>query len=67
MRTVLKTITYTCIHITVAYSVAFALSGNWKVALGISLLEPMIQSITYFLHESAWNRPAPVRIRTRVS
>lgn len=54
MRRIAKTSTYCILHITVATSVAYALSGSWKVALGIGLIEPLVQTFVFYLHESAW-------------
>ncbi len=53
-RRIAKTLTYCCMHITVATLVAFALSGDWKVALGIGLIEPLVQTFVFYFHETAW-------------
>lgn len=54
LRRIAKTGTYCILHITVATAVAYALSGNWKVALGIGLIEPLVQTAVFYMHESAW-------------
>ena len=54
MRRIAKTSTYCMLHIAVATMVAYALSGSWKVALGIGLIEPLVQTIVFYMHESAW-------------
>jgi len=63
MRDLLKTVTYGAMHFTVAVAVAYAISGNWQIALGIGLIEPVVQTIFYALHERAWrlmpSRPMP--------
>lgn len=51
-----KTLTYSLMHMLVAISVAYAVSGNWAVALGIGLLEPLVQTVFYHLHERLWAR-----------
>ncbi len=56
-RPALKTLTYSLMHFTVAISVAFALTGNWKAALAIGLIEPLVQTAAYTLHERAWDSP----------
>lgn len=53
-RRVVKTMTYCAMHITVATMVAYALSGNWKVALSIGLIEPFVQTFVFYFHETAW-------------
>ncbi len=54
--TIAKTITYSMLHVTVAVIVAYALSGNWAVALSIGLIEPMVQTCTFYFHERSWKR-----------
>ena len=43
MRTAAKTLTYAVMHLTVAVAVAFAISGDWAVALSIGVIEPLVQ------------------------
>ena len=52
--TALKPVTYSIMHLTVAISVAFALTGDWRIALGVGVIEPMVQTVAYMLHEKAW-------------
>lgn len=51
-----KTATYGLMHIVIAFCVAWVVSGDIMVALGISLVEPFIQIFGFFLHEKAWDR-----------
>lgn len=53
-RRITKTLTYCGMHITVATAVAYALSGDWRVALGIGLIEPLVQTFVFYFHETAW-------------
>ena len=52
----LKPVTYGLMHLVVAITVAFTLTGSWKAALAIGLIEPAVQTIAYTLHERAWSR-----------
>ena len=54
--TLLKTMSYAAMHMTIAIIVAYVLSGSWKVALAIGLIEPCIQTVAFFFHERAWHR-----------
>jgi len=54
MRTLAKTGTYFAMHLTVAIAVAYALSGDWAVALSIGVLEPIVQAGFFALHERVW-------------
>ncbi|MCP1336678.1 DUF2061 domain-containing protein [Futiania mangrovi] len=56
-----KTATYGTMHLAVAVTVAYAVSGSWAVALGIGLLEPAVQTVAYMLHERFWDRRSRVR------
>jgi uncharacterized membrane protein len=56
MRAWLKTGTYGTMHLLVAMAVAFAISGSWRVALGIGIVEPAVQTLFYTLHERLWGR-----------
>jgi len=64
MKTVKKTLTYSLMHLTVAFAVAFALTRNWQAALAIGLVEPLFQTAAFALHERAWAR-AELRSRER--
>ncbi|OHT22082.1 DUF2061 domain-containing protein [Edaphosphingomonas haloaromaticamans] len=50
----LKTLTYLAIHLTVGFSVAYALTGSAHIAGGIALIEPCVNAVAFFLHERAW-------------
>jgi uncharacterized membrane protein len=63
MHTIYKTTTYGVMHMLVAFAVAYALTGNWKLAGGIAIVEPIVQTFCYTLHEWAWTRKlTPVRL-----
>lgn len=55
-RAVVKTMTYSAMHLTVAVTVAYALTGNLAISLGIGLIEPAVQTVAYMIHENAWRR-----------
>lgn len=65
----LKTGTYATMHLLVAMAVAYVLSGSWRLALGIGVIEPAVQTLFYSLHERLWGRvktrPAPARPAAR--
>lgn len=53
--TEIKTFTFAVLHIVVAFSVTYAITGS--VALGgiIALIEPMCNTIAFYIHEKAWS------------
>lgn len=54
MRLLTKTISYGILHVAVATSVAYLLTGNIAMALGIGLIEPCVQTFVFSIHEWIW-------------
>lgn len=50
----IKTMTYTALHFTIAFLVAWLLTGDIWVGGLIALVEPAVNSVAYFFHEKAW-------------
>ncbi|WP_169569954.1 DUF2061 domain-containing protein [Sneathiella limimaris] len=57
MRLALKTASYGLLHILVATTVAYVLTGNLVAAVSIGLLEPIVQTVVFSIHEYLWERP----------
>jgi uncharacterized membrane protein len=51
-----KTMTFAVVHFTVAFSVAYLISGDVMVGGAIALVEPAINTVAYFFHERVWAR-----------
>jgi uncharacterized membrane protein len=56
MRTLTKTMSYAAMHLVVAVTIAYLISGSWMIALSIGLLEPAVQTVCFFFHEKLWER-----------
>jgi uncharacterized membrane protein len=56
--TLKKTASYYLLHIAVAASVAYAVTGDLVMSLTLSLLEPTVQAFAFFFHEKLWDRRA---------
>ncbi len=52
----MKTFTYLTIHLTIGFSVAYAMTGSVALAGGIAIIEPCINAVAFFFHEKAWKR-----------
>lgn len=52
--TAFKPVTYSLTHLMVAVTVAYALTNDWRIALGVGIIEPMVQTVAYVFHEKAW-------------
>ena len=58
-----KTATYGVMHFAVAVAVAYALTWNWKVALAIGIIEPLVQTVFFTVHDRVWTRIEARRAR----
>lgn len=52
----LKTLTFAACHFTVAFSVAYLLTGNIGVSSVLALVEPAYNTVAYYFHEKLWDR-----------
>lgn len=52
----IKTLTFAVVHFTVAFTVAYVLSGSLVIGGAIALVEPLINTMAYFFHEKVWER-----------
>ena len=65
-----KALNFAAIHFTIAFSVAYLLTGDILIGSLIALLEPAINSVAFYWHEKAWDkavwlkRIASVRFKT---
>ena len=62
-----KTVTFACVHFTVAFSIAYLLTGSVAISGALAVLEPLANTVAYYLHERAWRRiqsPALAAART---
>ncbi len=51
-----KTMTFAALHFTVAFSVAYVITGSWVVGGAVALIEPAINTVAYHFHELGWKR-----------
>ena len=52
----LKTITFAIPHFSVAFTVAYLLTGDILIGSLIAMVEPAINTVAYFFHEKIWAR-----------
>lgn len=50
----MKTFTYLAIHLTVAFTVGYLLTGSVEIAGLITLIEPCANAVAFFFHEKVW-------------
>lgn len=51
-----KTLSFAAVHFTVAFSVTYALTGDVLVGGVIAMVEPLINTFAYYIHERLWSR-----------
>jgi uncharacterized membrane protein len=59
MKTAKKTLSYSLMHLSVAITVAYVLTRDWRTALAIGMVEPVIQTMAFAMHEKVWERLGP--------
>jgi uncharacterized membrane protein len=52
----IKTMTFAIVHFTVAFTVAWLLTGDVVIGGLVALVEPMVNTVAYFFHEKVWER-----------
>ena len=49
-----KTITFAILHFTVAFIVAYLLTGSLLIGGAMALVEPLINTVAFYFHEKWW-------------
>lgn len=52
--TMTKTLTFAVTHFTVAFGVAYALTGDVVIGGTVALVEPAVNTVAYYFHEKVW-------------
>lgn len=52
----MKTGSYAFMHFIVAITVAYALTWDWRAALAIGIVEPLVQTVAFYFHDQAWSK-----------
>lgn len=53
-NSLMKTTTFAITHFTVAFTVAYMLTGDLLIGGLIAMVEPAINTVAYFFHEKLW-------------
>ena len=51
-----KTISFAIIHFSVAFSLTYLMTGSLVLGGALALLEPAINTLAFYAHDSYWNR-----------
>ena len=49
-----KTMTFAILHFTVAFTVAYLLTGSLLIGGAMALVEPLINTVAFYFHEKWW-------------
>jgi len=52
----LKTISFAAMHISIAFTIVYLMTGDFMVGGAVALVEPLCNSVAYFFHERLWDR-----------
>ncbi|WP_087505915.1 DUF2061 domain-containing protein [Neiella marina] len=52
----MKTFTFAITHFSVAFTIAYLLTGSWVIGGTIALVEPAVNTVAYMIHEKLWER-----------
>ena len=50
----LKTMSFATMHFTIAFTVAYLLTGDLLVGGLLAIIEPAVNTVGYFFHEKFW-------------
>ena len=53
-----KTISFAIMHFTIAFSIAWLLTGDILVGGLVAMVEPAVNSVAFYFHEKIWQRKA---------
>ncbi|MCW8333206.1 DUF2061 domain-containing protein [Vibrio paucivorans] len=56
-----KTLNFAALHFTIAFSVAYILTGDVLIGSLIAMIEPMVNTVAFYFHERAWNTSATLK------
>ena len=51
-----KTLSFAATHFTVAFGVAYALTGDVVIGGVLAMVEPAVNTVAYHFHEQVWSR-----------
>ena len=54
--TMKKTMTFAVMHFSVAFTVAYLLTGSVVVGGAVALVEPAINTVAFYFHEMVWKK-----------
>ncbi len=60
----LKIASYGAMHLVVAILTAWGITRDWRIALAVGLVEPVVQTAAFAVHDRVWHRIERRRVLT---
>lgn len=61
-----KTAAFGAMHLVIAFSVTYALTGNVAIAGAVTFIEPMVNTVAHYFFDKGWESSRFTRWRHRV-
>ena len=58
-----KTLTFAALHFTIAFSVAYVLTGGILIGSLITMIESSVNTVAFYFHEKAWVQVSALKAR----
>lgn len=52
----IKTATFAVMHFSIAFTVAYLLTGDIVIGGAVALVEPAVNTVAYYFHDRVWER-----------
>lgn len=60
-----KTVTFGIMHLGIAFSVGYALTGSVTIAGAITFVEPLVNTVAHYFFDRYWDHPRAKAWRSR--
>ncbi|MCW4631280.1 MULTISPECIES: DUF2061 domain-containing protein [Marinomonas] len=62
-----KTMTFAVMHFSIAFSVAYLITGSLLVGGLVAIVEPAINTVAFYFHETIWNKIQQTNVASELS
>lgn len=62
-----KTMTFAVMHFSIAFSVAYLITGSLLVGGLVAIVEPAINTVAFYFHEIVWNKVQHTGVTSELS
>ena len=60
-------IIFAILHFSVAFSIAYLLTGSIGISSAVALVEPLANTVVFYFHEKAWRRYEQKKLPTEAA